>query len=152
MTSGGLFKRPCFCPNPAGHQHLPQMQEMTIFDTRDLIYTLLCSRSAKRSVMLKTKEFCSNWSAESDRQGSCLKLSKMLQICISWNCSPSFCIQVRDPASQRSVPQSLQHYWQYTVSQHSLPAAFGCSFTASLSKGCSESCAACPSPPRAARL
>lgn len=66
-------------------------------------FILLGGSSAKRSVMLKTKEFCWNWSTESDRQGSHLKPLKMLWIRISWNCSPGFRIQVKDPASQRSV-------------------------------------------------
>lgn len=145
VTSGGLFKGSCSCPNPAGHQHLSQMQVVATFDIRDLPYTLLCSSSANRSVTLKTKELRWKQSKKSDHQGASLKLSKTLQVCISSNRSPGFCILVKDPTSQRSVLHSLTG-----VPQHALPAAFGCSFTGCSAKECSGRCSepaggtACP--------
>lgn len=56
VTSGGLFKRSCCCPNPAGHQHLSHVQVVSTFDIGGLPYSLFCSSSANRLVTLKTKE------------------------------------------------------------------------------------------------
>lgn len=47
--------------------------------------------------------------AKSQTRGFSLNRSKTLQMFIFWNCSPNFCIQVRDSASQGSVLQSWQH-------------------------------------------
>lgn len=58
--------------------------------------------------MLKQRS-CFEMGAKSQTRGFSLKLSKTLQMFIFWNCSPNFCIQVRDSASQGSVLQSWQH-------------------------------------------
>lgn len=59
--------------------------------------------------MLKQRS-CFEMGAKSQTRGFSLNRSKTLQMFIFWNCSPNFCIQVRDSASQGRVLQSWQHH------------------------------------------
>lgn len=108
MTSRGLFRDPTSVPTLLPIHTFHKCERWTTFDTRDLIYTQLHSSSAKRSVMLKQRS-CFERGAKSQTRGFRLNRSKTLQMFIFWNCSPNFCIQVRDSASQGRVLQSWQH-------------------------------------------
>lgn len=96
------------CLNPAAHPHLSQTNVRYGAPlTPETWFILSYSRgSAKRSVMLKQRS-CFEMGAKSQPQGFSLKLSKTLQMFISWSCSPKFCTQVRDFCRPGECPAVL---------------------------------------------
>lgn len=115
------------------------MQEMTTVVTRGLIYILLCSCFAKRSVTLKTKELCWNGSKKSDHWGFSLKLSLTIQICILFGTAVPISVLRWGILQVRGAFQGPDNTPDSTVS-HSTPCLqhLVAPFIACLAKRCSE--------------